>query len=165
MKQLTIFIILLLSYNADAQLDKEDKLFISLKTQDSIFFELGFNQCDLEYLKKHIANDLTFYHDQGGIQDRDTFFENTEKYICSDGTQKPIRKVDAKSLEVFPLYQNGELYGAIQNGTHNFYLREKNKDDIWTSTAKFTHVWLLENDTWILAEVLSFDHQEPTVGN
>ncbi|WP_321345186.1 serine hydrolase [uncultured Draconibacterium sp.] len=158
---LTVFSVLQL----DAQVDKNSDLFNTLKNQDSIFFERGFNQCDLEYLDKHITYDLKFYHDQSGFQDKNAFFENTQKYICSDSEKKPIRKVDANSLEVFPLYNNGKLYGAIQKGIHHFYLRENGKDDIWTSTAKFTHVWVLENEIWKLSEVLSFDHHDPDVEN
>ena len=78
------------------------------------------------------AADLKFYHDQSGFQDRNAFFENTRKYICADLKKKPIRKVESSSLEVFPLYDNGELYGAIQNGIHHFYLRENDKEDVWT---------------------------------
>jgi hypothetical protein len=96
-------------------------------------------------------------------QDRKTFFENTKKYICSNSIQKPIRRVDANSLEVFPLYNNGKLYGAIQHGVHYFYIRENGKEDLWTSTAKFTSVWILENEIWKLSEVLSYDHQNPGV--
>ncbi|WP_236669156.1 class A beta-lactamase-related serine hydrolase [Aquimarina mytili] len=132
-----------------------------MKKQDSIFFERGFNRCDLEYLEKIIAKDLKFYHDQSGFQNKKLFFENTRKYICPDSDKKPIRKLQEGSLKVFPLYNNGELYGAIQKGTHNFYIREKGKDDIWTSTAKFTSVWTKNKEEWILNEVLSYDHHKP----
>lgn len=152
-------------YSAIAQTDKNSDLFIELKKQDSIFFERGFNQCDLDYLESRIAKDLKFYHDQSGFQDKNSFFENTQKYICSDSEKKPIRKVDTNSLEVFPLYNNGKLYGAIQKGIHHFYLREMGKDDVWTSTAKFTHIWVLDNEIWKLSEVLSYDHQDPVVEN
>ena len=165
MRQISVLLLLLLSSTAKAQLNKDSDLFRDLKTQDGIFFERGFNQCDLEYLKNHIADDLKFYHDQSGFQDKDAFFENTQKYICSDSAKKPIRKVDANSLEVFPLYSNGKIYGAIQKGIHHFYLREKGKEDVWTSTAKFTHIWVLENKLWKLSEVLSYDHQDPVDEN
>ena len=165
MKQLGISILIFISCTAQAQVKKDSNLFTELKKQDSIFFERGFNQCDMNYLGSHIADDLKFYHDQSGFQDRDAFFENTQKYICSGSVKKPIRKVDTNSLEVFPLYNNGELYGAIQKGVHHFYLRETGKDDIWTSTAKFTHVWVLENKIWKLSEVLSYDHHDPVDEN
>jgi hypothetical protein len=61
----------------------------------------------------------------------------------------------------FSPYVNNKLYGAIQNGIHHFYRREKGKDDQHTNIAKFTHVYLLENGKWWLKEVLSFDHKEP----
>ncbi|MBT8278738.1 MAG: nuclear transport factor 2 family protein [Bacteroidia bacterium] len=157
----TLFVILTFSAIAHAQIDKNSELFITLKKQDSAFFERGFNQCDFDFLDESIADELKFYHDKSGIQNRTQFFENTKKYICSNSDLKPIRKLKEGSLVVYPLYNNGVLYGAIQNGIHNFYIRAKGKDDIWTSSAKFTHVWLLENDKWKLSEVLSFDHKDP----
>ena len=151
--------------SACAQVDKSSGLFVELKKQDSIFFERGFNQCDLDYLESRIAEDLKFYHDQSGFQNKKSFFENTQKYICSDSDKKPIRKVDSNNLEVFPLYNNGKTYGAIQKGIHHFYLREMGKDDVWTSTAKFTHIWVLDDEIWKLSEVLSYDHQDAIVEN
>ncbi|RXR34813.1 DUF4440 domain-containing protein [Flavobacterium piscinae] len=158
-------LIMVFSFISEAQIKKDDQLFIELKKQDSIFFEKAFNQCDLDYLEKHIANDLKFYHDQSGFQDKKSFLENTRKYICSNQMQKPIRKVNANSLELFKLSNDGVLYGVIQKGVHNFYLREANKDDMWTSTAKFTHVWLKKNEDWVLAEALSYDHQSPDINS
>jgi hypothetical protein len=157
----SIVLLALSVFSTNAQTDKKSDLFIELKIYDSIFFERGFNNCDLNYLESHIAENLKFYHDQSGIQDKNTFLENTRKYICSNTDQKPIRKIEANSLEVFPLFNNGNIYGAIQNGIHHFYLREKGKEDVMTSTAKFTHVWILENGIWILSEVLSYDHKDP----
>lgn len=148
-----------------AQLNQSSDLFIELKTLDSIFFERGFNQCDLEYLDKHISDDLKFYHDQGGFQDRNEFFENTKKYICSNPDKKPIRKLKEGSLSVFPLYNDGKLYGAIQSGVHNFYIREDGEDDVWTSTAKFTTVWIKTGEIWKVSDVLSFDHHPPVFEN
>lgn len=147
---------------AIAQPDKRSTLFLELKQQDSLFFERSFNQCDIAYLESRMAQDLKFYHDQSGFQDRTKFFENIKQYICAPSSKKPIRKVDVNSLEVYPLYNNGKLYGAIQMGIHHFYIREQGKEDIHTSTAKFTHVWLMEEGIWKLSEVLSYDHREPT---
>ena len=147
--------------NVKAQINKNSSLFIELKKQDSIFFERGFNQCDLPYLEKVVARDLKFYHDQSGFQDRNVFFENIKKNICSNPNKKPIRKLEQESLTVFPLHNNGILYGAIQSGVHHFYIREEGKEDLWTSTAKFTSVWIKENETWKLSEVLSYDHHDP----
>ena len=115
----------------------------------------------MEYLRKHITADLKFYHDQSGFQDRKAFFENTQKYICGDNSKKPIRKLEEESLEVFPLYNNGKLYGGIQHGIHHFYIREVGKEDIHTSSARFTTVWILEDNVWKMSNVLSYDHHSP----
>lgn len=156
-KTLLVFLTLITVF-AKAQVSQDSALYVNLKKQDSILFQKGFNECDITYLEKHVASELKFYHDQSGIQNREQFLENTKKYICVD-TRKPIRKLEAGSLVVFPLYNDGELYGAIQNGIHHFYIRETGKEDVWTSTAKFTHVWILEDTVWKISEVLSYDHQ------
>lgn len=153
--------ILISSQSTKAQIAKTSPLFIELKLQDSIFFERGFNQCDIAYLETVIAKDLRFFHDQGGFQNREQFFERTKKNICSDLVNKPFRKLESGSLEVFPLYNDGKLYGAIQNGIHHFYRKEPGKEDRMTGTARFTSVWLFHNNTWKLSEVLSYDHQQP----
>lgn len=142
-----------------AQVSRNSELFNTLRIQDSMFFERGFNRCDLEYLKMHTSDSLRFYHDQNGMQDKGVFLENTQKYLCSNAEIKPIRKPQSSSFEVFPLYHNGNLYGAVQSGIHHFYIRETGKKDRWTASARFTHVWLIENEIWKIREVLSFDHQ------
>jgi hypothetical protein len=161
MKTVFLLACLICTFESSAQVKKDSELFRQFAVLDSTFFERGFNQCDMAYMEAHVAKDLRFFHDQGGFQDRNRFFENTRKYICPANGPKPIRKVDLKSLEVFPLYDNGKLYGVIQHGVHLFYLREKGKEDVWTNIAKFTSVWILDNGTWKLSEVLSYDHQEP----
>jgi hypothetical protein len=161
MKNVLLLALLLFFSKAQAQIGRDEQLFKDLKAQDSVFFERGFNLCDISYLESHITADLRFFHDQGGIQNRSIFLENVQKYICIQAGPKPIRKIEEGSLEVFPLYQNGELYGAIQKGVHHFYLRENGKADVHTSTAKFTHVWILVEGAWKLTEVLSYDHQTP----
>lgn len=158
-----LMFLLLMNLAVGAQVSKDSELFIALKKQDSLFFERSFNQCDRVYLEKSVHADLVFYHDQGGVQNREQFLESVKNNICSDVNRKPIRQVKAESLEVFPLYQNGQLYGVIQNGIHEFYMREPNKKDRLTSTARFTHVYLLIDNRWILKEVLSFDHQNAEI--
>lgn len=141
------------------QVSKNSEIFLALKNQDSVFFERSFNLCDMDYLKSAIHQDLTFYHDQAGIQNRDSFLLNTKNNICSDFNKKPIRKIIEESLEVYPMYNEGVIYGAVQTGIHDFYIRESNKADIKTSSAKFIHLYLLINGNWLLKEVLSFDHK------
>ncbi len=157
-----IFLIFFLSIgNLKAQIDKNSPIFIELKKQDSVFFERGFNNCDIPYLEKSIDDGLKFYHDNGGFQDKKLFLERTKQNICGNPNQKPIRKVIESSLEVFPLYNNGELYGAIQSGEHQFFIREKGKGDAIGGQAKFTTVWTKKDGNWMMSDILSYDHGDP----
>ncbi len=157
---LVVIAFILCAYNElYAQVSKDSEIFKNLKVHDSIFFEKSFNQCDFIYLENSIHDDLTFYHDKSGIQNKKQFLEIAKKSLCSDNIKKPIRKVNTESLDVFPMYDNNVIYGAVQTGNHSFYIREKNKEDIYMGKAKFIHLYLLINNQWILKEVISFDHK------
>lgn len=158
---ISIFILFLFIGSVYAQTDKNSPLFLELKKQDSLFFERGFNNCDIAYLEKTMDENLKFYHDNGGFQDKKLFMERTKQNICGNPNKKPIRKVIENSLEVFPLYSNGELYGAIQTGEHQFFIREKNKEDVLGGQAKFTSVWTKKDGNWVMSDVLSYDHKDP----
>ncbi|WP_313030434.1 serine hydrolase [Soonwooa sp.] len=153
-------VLLLFTNFFNAQISKTDALFLDLEKQDSLLFERGFNQCDIQYLENTTADNLKFFHDTGGFQNKKEFITRTKKYICSNLNKKPIRKANVESLNVFPLYNNGKLYGAIQTGTHDFFIRQNNKSDSITGTAQFTSVWLKNKNDWKLSEVLSYNHQE-----
>ncbi|WP_162087236.1 DUF4440 domain-containing protein [Chryseobacterium aquaeductus] len=51
------------------------------------------------------------------------------------------------------------MYGAIQSGEHQFYIREKDKKDVLGGQAKFTSVWTKKDGKWIMSDVLSYNHQ------
>lgn len=157
----SIFFLFLFLGNLQAQIDEKSPLFLELKKQDSLFFERGFNNCDIAYLEKTMDENLKFYHDNGGFQDKKLFMERTRQNICGNPNQKPIRKVIENSLEVFPLYNNGELYGAIQTGEHQFFIREKGKEDVLGGQAKFTSVWIKKDGNWMMSDVLSYNHGDP----
>ena len=143
---------------SNAQIDKNSEVFKQLKSNDSLIFESSFNKCKIADLKPLISEDFEFYHDQGGITNtKKEFLESVEKNICSNPKSKPYRELVKGSLKVFPLYKNGTMYGAIQKGSHNFYLIEENKTRP-TVTALFTHLWILENKKWMLKRVLSYHH-------
>lgn len=148
---------LLLAIVSNAQVDKNSVLFKTLKAKDSIIFERTFNKCELEKLEPIIAENFEFYHDKGGIQDRTAFMKSVQKNVCGNPNFKLLRKLVKGSLEVFPLENKGKLYGAIQRGKHTFHIR-KNGKVTPDGVALFTHLWILENNTWRLKRVLSFNH-------
>ena len=152
---------LLLSFSNQAQVSEDSELFNTLKTNDSLLFEVGFNKCHLYQFENLMAKDLEFYHDKAGTTDSlSQFLDVMKAGICnSSNTYKARRELVEGSLEVFPLYDNGVLYGAIQNGEHRFFEKNSNQPEKAGSTAKFTHLWILNNNQWKLKRVLSYDHQ------
>lgn len=139
-----------------------DDLSQELAELDREFFQRGFNQCDFAFLQQHVSDDLIFYHDQSGRQDKAQFLDNTRKYLCADMQNKPIRKLVPGTLKSFPLFNQGQLYGALQTGEHQFYLRTSNASDVLTSRARFSSVWVKNDSHWQLANVLSYDHVSPS---
>ncbi|MHC1777129.1 MAG: nuclear transport factor 2 family protein [Lentimicrobium sp.] len=160
MKTTNLFIFLCLAVTPlFSQVDPSSALFKTLQTQDSLLFEVGFNTCDITQFENLVSNDFEFYHDKSGITATKTdFIAGIRDGLCKMD-YKARRELVENSLEVFPLENNGEIYGAIQTGSHRFYEVKDVKPDQLTSTAKFTHVWLLENGSWKLSRGLSYDHK------
>lgn len=157
-------IMLVVFQKGNAQVEPSSALFQTIKKLDVILFEKGFNQCLLSEIAPYISEDLEFYHDKGGISNtREEFMSDMKNNICTNTGKKVIRKLIENTMEVYPLYNEGVLYGAIQNGSHEFYIKEPNKELYITGVAKFSQVWLKENGKWILKRVLSYDHKAPPV--
>ena len=159
-KQLSLFLCsLLLMGTLHAQESPNSELYKTLKSKDSLLFNVTFNTCDLRPLDDLISDDLEFYHDQGGITNgKQAFIATVKNNICSL-PYKATRQLVKGSLKVYPMKNNGVLYAAVQEGVHQFFATEGNKPPRLTSTAKFTHLWLLDNGQWKLKRVLSYDHQ------
>jgi hypothetical protein len=160
MKQ-TLFSLLfcLTSIGLYSQVTASSDLFRILKERDSLLFEVGFNTCDITQFEKLISDDFEFYHDRSGITaSKAAFIAGIRDGLCKMD-YKAKRELVMNSLEVYPLENNGVLYGAIQTGDHRFYAVENNKPEHLTSVARFTHIWLLENGQWKLSRGLSYDHR------
>ncbi|GLR19937.1 hypothetical protein [Portibacter lacus] len=138
------------------------ELFDLIKEKDSLLFQIGFNQIDTSQVAALSSSDIEFYHDKNGITNSKNDFL-TSIYGLKTLPFKTWRKLVPGSMEVFPLYKdnNKVLYGAIQNGSHDFFQQHDGETARKTNTAKFTHLWIIENDIWQLKRVLSFDHQDP----
>jgi hypothetical protein len=107
-----------------------------------------------------MSEDLEFYHDKSGIINSVPQFLSVMKAGICDPTHtfKSRRELIEGSLEVYPLNNNDELYGAIQTGEHRFFEKNKDQPEHAGSIAKFTHLWVLENSQWKLKRILSYDH-------
>lgn len=150
---------ILISLSLHAQAKDTSEIFRTLKTKDSLLFNIGFNTCDISQFENLVSDNFEFYHDKSGItSSKFAFISSIKDGVCKLD-YRPRRELVENSLEVFPLEKNGVLYGAIQIGDHRFYAIEKDKPQYLTSVAKFTHVWLLEKGNWKLSRGLSYNHQ------
>jgi CubicO group peptidase (beta-lactamase class C family) len=159
-KHFLLIYLLFLSTVLIAQVEESTELYKTIKEKDSLLFNLGFNNCDITQFEKLVSDNFEFYHDQAGITNsKSEFIQGIENGLCKL-TYKPKRVLAKNSLEVYPLMKNGDVYGAIETGIHNFYAIEKNKMEYLTSVAKFTHLWIREKGNWKLSKGLSYDHQD-----
>jgi len=156
-----IFLLLLCSLqSSQAQVPENSQLFVDIMTMDSQLFDEGFNQCKQTVFEQRIDANLEFFHDKGGIQNRKEFLAAVKRNICSSQHEKPLRTLVPGSTQIFPLENNGVLYGAIQHGEHRFHTQGKDPAVSGYTLAKFTHVWLLQDGKWKLKTSLSYDHQQ-----
>ena len=123
--------------------DKE--LFASITDMDSIFFA-AYNQCDLEKQAAIYADNIEFYHDQGGLMtSKQEILDGTRKYICGKVTRELVKG----TVEVYPI----KGFGAVEIGFHKFHNKEE--PDAPSVPGKFIIIWMNENDSWKIAKVVS----------
>ncbi|ASW76260.1 hypothetical protein IQ37_16715 [Chryseobacterium piperi] len=152
-----IFFLGIFSQTLYSQVKTTDELYQTAKKLDSLVFNEGFNKCDPSHYNTIISNDLEFYHDVGGITNgKEAFVASIKNNICSV-PGKVKRELVPGSMKIYPLYKDKVLYGFIQEGDHEFFHHNNGK---WEKSgrAKFTHLWISEDQQWKLKRVLSFDH-------
>jgi CubicO group peptidase (beta-lactamase class C family) len=143
-----------------SQVEKNSELFKTIISKDSLLFNVGFNTCDISQFENLLSEKFEFYHDKDSISDKKQFLHNLRNGLCiSPTTYQSRRELLPESTEIYPLYKKDKLYGAIQIGVHQFYETVEKRKEVFGSSAKFTHLWLLENGVWKLTKSLSYDHQ------
>lgn len=148
--------LIIFSTNCIAQVDKNSELYKVILSKDSLLFNVGFNTCDIQQFEILLSENLKFLHDKDGISDKTKFLFDLKNGLCKNPENRQVNRFLVKeSTEIFPLYKNGILYGAVHNGEHLFSEKRESQAGI----AKFTNVWQLENGEWKLTTSLSFDHQ------
>jgi hypothetical protein len=132
-----------------------------IQEKDSLLFNIGFNTCDLQPFYELVSDDCEFYHDQSGFTtSKKDFIAQIEHGLCKLD-YKATRELIPGTIQVFPMRSNGEVYGAIQQGQHRFYATYSEKDPYVTSEARFVHLWIKTDHSWVLKRVMSFDHHAP----
>ena len=124
-----------------------DKAITSLDTK---LFN-AYNHCDLKTFDSLLAEDVEFYHDQGGVTlGRQKLTESIKNNICTGDTQ---RVLVPGTLKIY--YMKG--YGAIEMGMHRFQ-HPKTEAANGTGEASFVHLWQYKDGNWKLTRALSYDH-------
>lgn len=142
------------SYSQDAR-----ELSSLIKHADSLFWD-AYNCCDEEGMLAFVSSDIEFYHDRGGYTvGLPAFIESLRAGMCrSDRNYSLMRIALEETIEVFPLEKDGQFYGAIISGEHEFCIVEPGKSPRLDGHARFTHLWMRRDGSWKMTRVLSFDH-------
>jgi uncharacterized protein (TIGR02246 family) len=131
------------SIQSQADLDK------AITTLDAALFD-AYNRCDLEKFASFFAENVEFYHDQGGVTlGRTALTESVKKNICG----RVSRELVPGTLQVF--YMKG--YGAVEMGVHRFH-HPGHEDTEPVGEGKFIHLWQYKDGAWKITRVISYDH-------
>lgn len=130
-----------------------------IRRADAEFFRAFFDTCDVDTVRRYIADDFEMIHDKGGIVATSgaQFVQETVDKCKrqAEGTDfLSTRKLVPDTLKVYPIQQDG----AIATGTHTFYAVKAGKPDRLTETGQFTTFWKQVDGQWKMMRALSYDH-------
>ncbi len=150
-------VIMICSTKAFAQTEQE-KLTAIILQLDSAFWN-AYNNCDTTAFANYLTDDVEFYHDKGGSTFGATaLIRSLNKNLCSNPDYHLRREAVAGTVKVYPMQHDQEIYGAIITGEHVFYLTANGKPEYLDGQANFSQLWLLKNDVWKMARILSYNH-------
>ncbi|HMC55168.1 MAG TPA: nuclear transport factor 2 family protein [Gemmatimonadaceae bacterium] len=133
----------------------------TILAQDKQLFDAVFETCDPAAASRLVADDFEFYHDKfGQTVDSGPVWVKQLGEMCERqrvGTDyRARRELDTASSQVFPMNK----YGALHTGVHRFYKKLANGKEQLVEESRFADLWKLENGTWKLTRVLSYDHRD-----
>jgi hypothetical protein len=130
------------SIQSQADLDK------AVMALDTMLFD-AYNQCDLAKFKSLLADDVEFYHDQGGVTlGADKLTQSIKDNICGGDVR---RELVPGTFEAHHM----KGYGAIEIGTHRFIHPKSNTPP---GEGQFITLWQYKDGAWKVTRALSFDH-------
>jgi ketosteroid isomerase-like protein len=116
----------------------------------------AYNHCDLKKFDSLLADDVEFYHDQGGVTlGHAALTESVKNNICTGDTQ---RVLVPGTLKIYHM----KGYGAIEMGVHRF-VHPKTEATNGTGEASFVHLWRCKDGVWKITRALSYDHHSVPV--
>jgi len=120
------------------------KLFDTIAYLDSVFFN-AYNSCNVELQADFYADDIEFYHDQGGLMtSKQEILDAIRRNICG----KVTRELAKGSIEVYPI----GTYGAVEMGFHKFH---NLVEGTVSRGGKFVVIWVNDAGKWKVSRVIS----------
>lgn len=120
------------------------KLYDTIVYLDSVFFN-AYNTCNMELQADFYADDIEFYHDQGGLMtSKQEILDAIRKNICGKVTRELVKG----SIEVYPI----GTYGAVEMGFHMFHNLVEGSV---SRGGKFVVIWVNDAGKWKVSRVIS----------
>lgn len=143
-------VLLAMSFTAEVspvgKVAASDGLYATLYALDQRFFQ-AYNTCDMDTQSELLAEDIEFYHDQGGLStSKAQILKGTKENICG----KVTRTLVPGSLEVSPIAG----YGAAIVGLHKFE-NSTEPEGSKSKECRFAAIWKETNGHWQMTRILS----------
>jgi hypothetical protein len=120
------------------------KLYDTIVYLDSVFFN-AYNTCNMELQADFYADDIEFYHDQGGLMtSKQEILDAIRRNICGKVTRELVKG----SIEVYPI----GTYGAVEMGFHKFH---NLAEGTISRGGKFVVIWVNDAGKWKVSRVIS----------
>jgi ketosteroid isomerase-like protein len=130
-------------------IQSQEELNKAVASLDAALFD-SYNRCDLQKFATFFADDVEFYHDQGGVTLGKAELTNSVKTnICG----KVTRELVPGTLQVYHM----KGYGAVEMGVHRFH-HPGHDDTEPVGEGKFIHLWQYKDGAWKITRVISYDH-------
>ncbi len=155
-RTLAVILISLVCFSGYAQNEYQDILNTTYTPADKILYEAivamdkkyfdAYNECDMDTQASLYAEELEFFHDEGGLStSKPELLESLKNNICGKVTRTLIKG----SIEVYPIPN----YGAIEIGYHKFYNNQE--PDAKSKPGRFILIWKNEGGKWMISKVIS----------
>jgi hypothetical protein len=127
----------------------QEELDQAITSLDAALFD-SYNRCDLVKFGNFFADDVEFYHDQGGLTlGKANLTESVRKNICGKVTRELVRG----TLQVHLM----KGFGAVEMGVHRFH-HPGHEDTEPVGEGKFIHLWQYRGGAWKITRAISYDH-------
>ncbi len=137
-----------------AQTEHSQSLRDTIVNLDKALFD-ALNACDLEGWRRYLAEDIEFYQDNDDVTTTRAQLEPSFMDRCGpDNVSTLRRELVQETVEVYPI----QGYGAVQFGTHRFWVVKDGEPKQLVATPRFVHLWRNKDGAWQITRVISSGH-------